>query len=54
MGDRLAPPTLTPHSRPVLLPAGSAIRYDLATLFHTWSARGLNPFAACLAALQIP
>lgn len=34
--------------------AGSAIRCDLATLFHTWSARGLNPFAACLAALQIP
>jgi transposase len=34
-------------------PAGSAIRCDLATLFHTWSARGLNPFAACLAALQI-
>jgi transposase len=35
-------------------PAGSAIRCDLATLFHTWAARGLNPFAACLDALQTP
>lgn len=35
-------------------PAGSAIRCDLATLFQTWAARSLNPFAACLEALQIP
>ena len=35
-------------------PLGSAIRCDLATVFHTWTARGLNPFAACLAALQSP
>jgi hypothetical protein len=34
--------------------AGSAIRCDLATAFHTWAARGLNPFAACVAALQTP
>jgi transposase len=34
--------------------AGSAIRCDLATVFHTWAARGLNPFSACLAALQTP
>ncbi|MGH8921148.1 MAG: IS66 family transposase [Actinomycetes bacterium] len=34
--------------------AGSAIRCDLATLFQTWAARGLNPFAACLDALQTP
>jgi hypothetical protein len=33
-------------------PAGSAIRCDLATVFHTWTARGLNPFAACVDALQ--
>lgn len=33
--------------------AGSAIRCDLASLFHTWAARGLNPFAACVDALQI-
>jgi transposase len=33
-------------------PAGSAIRCDLATVFQTWAARGLNPFAACLEALQ--
>jgi transposase len=32
--------------------AGSMIRCDLATVFHTWAARGLNPFAACLSALQ--
>jgi len=31
---------------------GSQIRCDLATVFHTWAARGLNPFTACLAALQ--
>ena len=35
-------------------PAGSAIRCDLATVFHTWAARGLDPLAACLAALQTP
>lgn len=35
-------------------PTGSQIRCDLATVFHTWAARGLNPFAACLAALQSP
>ncbi len=35
-------------------PAGSHIRCTLATVFHTWGARGLNPFAACLAALQTP
>ncbi|HVA93226.1 MAG TPA: IS66 family transposase [Chloroflexota bacterium] len=35
-------------------PDGSAIRCDLATLFQTWAARGLNPFAACLDALQTP
>lgn len=34
--------------------AGSAIRCDLASLFHTWTARGLNPLTACLAALQTP
>jgi transposase len=34
--------------------AGSAIRCDLASVFHTWTARGLNPFAACLEALQTP
>ena len=34
--------------------AGSAIRCDLATVFQTWAARGLNPFTACLAALQTP
>jgi transposase len=32
--------------------AGSAIRCDLASVFHTWAARGLNPFTACLDALQ--
>jgi transposase len=35
-------------------PAGSAIRCDLATLFQTWAARGLNPFTTCLDALQTP
>jgi transposase len=34
--------------------AGSAIRCDLATVFQTWAARGLNPFTACLDALQTP
>jgi hypothetical protein len=34
--------------------AGSAIRCDLASVFSTWAARGLNPFAACLDALQTP
>jgi transposase len=33
---------------------GSAIRCDLASLFHTWAARGLNPLTACLLALQTP
>ncbi len=32
--------------------AGSAIRCDLASVFSTWAARDLNPFAACLHALQ--
>lgn len=35
-------------------PTGSQIRCDLATLFHTWAARGLNPFTASLALLQSP
>jgi len=35
-------------------PAGSAIRCDLASVFHTWAARGLDPLAACLAVLQAP
>ncbi len=35
-------------------PAGSAIRCDLATVFHTWTARNLNSFAACLETLQTP
>lgn len=33
---------------------GSRVRCDLATPFYTWVARGLNPFAACLAALHSP
>ncbi len=33
---------------------GSQVRCDLATPFYTWAARGLNPFAACRAALQSP
>jgi hypothetical protein len=33
---------------------GSAIRCALATVFATWAARGLNPFTACLQALQTP
>jgi hypothetical protein len=32
-------------------PEGSATRMALASLFATWQARGLNPFAACLALL---
>lgn len=35
-------------------PAGAAIRCDLATVFHTGAARGLDPLAACLAVLQTP
>lgn len=35
-------------------PQGSAIRCDLASVFLTWTARGLNPLTACLAALQTP
>jgi transposase len=35
-------------------PAGSAIRCDLASVFLTWTARGLNPLTTCLAALQSP
>jgi len=33
-------------------PTGSQIRCALATVFHTWAAQGLNPFAACVSALQ--
>lgn len=33
---------------------GSTIRCDLATVFYTWMARGLNPLTACLSALQSP
>lgn len=35
-------------------PTGSQIRCALATVFHTWAARGLNPFAACVAVLSSP
>jgi hypothetical protein len=35
-------------------PQGSAIRCDLASVFLTWTARGLNPFTAYIAALQAP
>lgn len=35
-------------------PHGSAVRCDLATVFDTWVARGLDPLAACLTALQSP
>ena len=35
-------------------PQGSAMRCDLASVFLTWTARGLNPLTACLAALQAP
>jgi transposase len=31
---------------------GTKTRLTLASLFHTWAARNLNPFSACLAALQ--
>ena len=31
---------------------GTKTRLMLASLFHTWAARGLNPFLECLAALQ--
>jgi transposase len=34
--------------------AGSQTRLTLASLFQTWTARHLNPFEACLAALQHP
>lgn len=33
---------------------GTTIRCDLATVFYTFKARGLNPFTACLSALQTP
>ena len=33
---------------------GTTIRCDLATVFYTFTARGLNPLTACLAALQSP
>ncbi|MGN6675825.1 MAG: IS66 family transposase [Thermomicrobiales bacterium] len=33
-------------------PQGSAVRCDLATVFSTFKARGLNPFTACIQALQ--
>lgn len=33
--------------------AGSRLRATLASLFHTWSARGLNPFHTCDSALRI-
>jgi hypothetical protein len=33
---------------------GTTIRCDLATVFSTFTARGLNPLTACLAALQSP
>lgn len=33
---------------------GSKTRFTLASLFGTWHARGLNPFEACLTALQQP
>jgi len=33
-------------------PQGTATRLDLAGLFQTWHARGLNPFAACYALLH--
>lgn len=35
-------------------PTGSAIRCDLASVFHTGAACGLDPLAACLAVLQAP
>jgi transposase len=33
-------------------PEGTKTRMALATLFHTWQARGLNPLAECLALLS--
>ena len=33
---------------------GTQTRLALASLFHTWTARDLNPFHTCLAALQRP
>ncbi len=33
---------------------GTRTRMTLATLFHTWAARHLNPFQECLSALQHP
>jgi len=35
-------------------PQGTKTRLDLASLFHTWTARGLNPFLECYAVLQRP
>jgi transposase len=34
--------------------AGTKTRMALASLFHTWQARGLNPFVECLALLSQP
>ena len=34
--------------------SGSKTRMALASLFGTWQARGLNPFAECLALLSRP
>jgi transposase len=34
--------------------AGTTTRLTLASLLHTWTARNLNPFSECLAALQKP
>ena len=31
---------------------GSQTRMDLASVFGTWQARGLNPFVTCLTLLQ--
>jgi transposase len=33
-------------------PQGTTIRMTLASLFHTWQARGLNPFDQCVALLR--
>ena len=35
-------------------PAGTATKMTLATIFGTWRARGLNPFAECLQLLAAP
>jgi hypothetical protein len=35
-------------------PGGTAIKMTLATVFGTWRARGLNPFAECLRLLATP